>query len=241
MSGILPFYQLKIVDSTQLELKRMLRQRGDLESFSAVLAGHQSMGRGRGVSKWHDSPESSMLLSIYVKWPVPLKESFEVNQRVCVALRPLLPEEVLFKWPNDLMIKTKKLGGMLIENHWSGMGIKSSSIGIGINLNRTEDALERAAFLNEWVSAKQTPEEVARAIQHRFAHELTRSFSAGELAKAYKEVLWGQDQPQFYLIHGTEMAATVDAVANNGRLTLRFEDGNVQSYDMDEVKWVDPN
>lgn len=241
MSGILPFYQLKIVDSTQLELKRMLRQRGHLESFSAVLAGHQSMGRGRGVSKWHDSPESSMLLSIYVKWPVPLKESFEVNQRVCVALRPLLPEEVLFKWPNDLMIKTKKLGGMLIENHWSGMGIKSSSIGIGINLNRTEDALERAAFLNEWVSAKQTPEEVARAIQHRFAHELTRSFSAGELAKAYKEVLWGQDQPQFYLIHGTEMAATVDAVANNGRLTLRFEDGNVQSYDMDEVKWVDPN
>ena len=241
MSGILPFYQLKIVDSTQLELKRMLRQRGDLESFSAVLAGHQSMGRGRGVSKWHDSPESSMLLSIYVKWPVPLKESFEVNQRVCVALRPLLPEEVLFKWPNDLMIKTKKLGGMLIENHWSGMGIKSSSIGIGINLNRTEDALERAAFLNEWVSAKQTPEEVARAIQHRFAHELTRSFGAGELAKAYKEVLWGQDQPQFYLIHGTEMAATVDAVANNGRLTLRFEDGNVHSYDMDEVKWVDPN
>jgi len=54
-------------------------------------------------------------------------------------------------------------------------------------------------------------------------------------------VLWGQDQPQSYLIHGTEMAATVDAVANNGRLTLRFEDGNVQSYDMDEVKWVDPN
>ena len=241
MSGILPFYQLKIVDSTQLELKRMLRQRGDLESFSAVLAGHQSMGRGRGVSKWHDSPESSMLLSIYVKWPVPLKESFEVNQRVCVALRPLLPEEVLFKWPNDLMIKTKKLGGMLIENHWSGMGIKSSSIGIGINLNRTEDALERAAFLNEWVGAKQTPEEVALAIQHRFAHVLTRSFGAGELAKAYKEVLWGQDQPQSYLIHGTEMAATVDAVANNGRLTLRFEGGNIQSYDMDEVKWVDPN
>ena len=136
MSGILPFYRLKLVDSTQLELKRMLRQQGELKSFTAVLAAHQSQGRGRGVSKWHDSPESSMLLSIYVKWPIPLKESFEVNQRVCVALKPLLPQEVLFKWPNDLMIGMKKLGGMLIENHWSGGGIKSSSIGIGINLDR---------------------------------------------------------------------------------------------------------
>src|SRR6056300_307608 len=173
MSGILPFYQLKIVDSTQLEIKRMLRQHGDLESYSAVLAGHQSMGRGRGVSKWHDSPESSMLLSIYVKWPVPLKESFEVNQRVCVALRPLLPEEVLFKWPNDLMIKTKKLGGMLIENHWSGGGIKSSSIGIGINLNPTNDALSRAAFLNECTSNKEKPLSLAKRIQRQFSEALT--------------------------------------------------------------------
>ncbi len=241
MSGILPFYQLKIVDSTQLELKRMLRQYGDMESFSAVLAGHQSMGRGRGVSKWHDSPESSMLLSIYVKWPVPLKESFEVNQRVCVALRPLLPKEVLFKWPNDLMIETKKLGGMLIENHWSGTGIKSSSIGIGINVNRTEDALNRAAFLNEWVETKQTPEAVARHIQQQFASALTRSFSVVELANAYKHLLWGQDRPQRYVIKGKELAATVDGVEATGRLTLRMEDGNLQSFDIDEVKWVDPN
>ena len=34
MSEILPFYQLKIVDSTQLELKRMLRQQGELDSFT---------------------------------------------------------------------------------------------------------------------------------------------------------------------------------------------------------------
>jgi len=117
MSEILPFYQLKIVDSTQLELKRMLRQQGELDSFTTLLAEHQTAGRGRGVSKWHDSPGSSLLLSIYVNWPVPLKESFEVNQRVCVALKPIFPDSVLFKWPNDLMVGTKKLGGMLIEKN----------------------------------------------------------------------------------------------------------------------------
>ena len=48
MSGILPFYRLKLVDSTQLELKRMLRQQGELKSFTAVLAAHQSQAAGVG-------------------------------------------------------------------------------------------------------------------------------------------------------------------------------------------------
>lgn len=241
MSGILPFYRLKLVDSTQLELKRMLRQQGELKSFTAVLAAHQSKGRGRGVSKWHDSPESSMLLSIYVKWPIPLKESFEVNQRVCVALKPLLPQEVLFKWPNDLMIGVKKLGGMLIENHWSGGGIKSSSIGIGINVDRTEDALTRAAFLNEWNGEENTPEALAKRIQEQFSVALTRDYHVKVLEKAYRDVLWGLDSPQCYVINEREEEATVESVASNGRLTLIFKDGNVQSFDIDEVKWVDPN
>lgn len=241
MSGILPFYRLKLVDSTQLELKRMLRQQGELKSFTAVLAAHQSNGRGRGVSKWHDSPETSMLLSIYVKWPIPLKESFEVNQRVCVALKPLLPQEVLFKWPNDLMIEVKKLGGMLIENHWSGGGIKSSSIGIGINIDRTEDALPRAAFLNEWNNEKDTPESLAKRIQKQFSAELTRDFHSKALEHAYRAVLWGTDAPQRYVINAREEQGTVESVTENGRLTLRLVSGETRTFDIDEIKWIDPN
>jgi BirA family biotin operon repressor/biotin-[acetyl-CoA-carboxylase] ligase len=241
MSGILPFYRLKLVDSTQLEIKRMLRQQGELKSFTAVLAAHQSQGRGRGVSKWHDSPKSSMLLSIYVKWPKPLKESFEVNQRVCVVLKPLLPQEVLFKWPNDLMIGMKKLGGMLIENHWSGGGIKSSIIGIGINLDRSEDFLSRAAFLNEWDSEKNTPQRFAECIQKQFSAELTRDFHLKELESAYRDVLWGLEAPQRYIVNEHEEDATVESVAKNGRLTLRLASGELQAFDIDEIKWVDPN
>ena len=241
MSGILPFYRLKLVDSTQLELKRMLRQQGELKSFTAVLAAHQSNGRGRGVSKWHDSPETSMLLSIYVKWPIPLKESFEVNQRVCVALKPLLPQEVLFKWPNDLMIEVKKLGGMLIENHWSGGGIKSSSIGIGINIDRTEDALPRAAFLNEWNNEKDTPESLAKRIQKQFSAELTRDFHSKALEHAYRAVLWGTDAPQRYVINAREEQGTVESVTENGRLTLSLISGETRIFDIDEIKWIDPN
>lgn len=241
MSGILPFYRLKLVDSTQLELKRMLRQQGELKSFTAVLAAHQSNGRGRGVSKWHDSPETSMLLSIYVKWPIPLKESFEVNRRVCVALKPLLPQEVLFKWPNDLMIEVKKLGGMLIENHWSGGGIKSSSIGIGINIDRTEDALPRAAFLNEWNNEKDTPESMAKRIQKQFSAELTRDFHSKALEHAYRAVLWGTDAPQRYVINAREEQGTVESVTENGRLTLSLISGETRTFDIDEIKWIDPN
>lgn len=182
-----------------------------------------------------------MLLSIYVKWPKPLKESFEVNQRVCVVLKPLLPQEVLFKWPNDLMIGVKKLGGMLIENHWSGGGIKSSIIGIGINLDRSEDFLSRAAFLNEWDSEKNTPQRFAECIQKQFSAELTRDFHLKELESAYRDVLWGLEAPQRYIVNEREEDATVESVAKNGRLTLRLASGELQAFDIDEIKWVDPN
>lgn len=241
MSEILPFYQLKIVDSTQLELKRMLRQQGELDSFTTLLAEHQTAGRGRGVSKWHDSPGSSLLLSIYVNWPVPLKESFEVNQRVCVALKPIFPDSVLFKWPNDLMVGTKKLGGMLIENHWSGGGIKSSSIGIGINLNPTNDALTRAAFLNECTSNTETPLSLAKRIQRQFSEALTSPYTTSQLVRAYHDILWGQLEPQPYLINGKEVMATVEGVTENGRLALRFENKVMDTFDIDQIKWVDPN
>ena len=130
---------------------------------------------------------------------------------------------------------------MLIENHWSGGGIKSSSIGIGINIDRTEDALPRAAFLNEWNNEKDTPESLAKRIQKQFSAELTRDFLSKALEHAYRAVLWGTDAPQRYVINAREEQGTVESVTENGRLTLSLISGETRIFDIDEIKWIDPN
>jgi BirA family biotin operon repressor/biotin-[acetyl-CoA-carboxylase] ligase len=46
------------------------------------------------------------------------------------------------KWPNDIYFENKKLGGILIQNHIIGNQIKSSIIGIGLNINQKEFSAE---------------------------------------------------------------------------------------------------
>ena len=46
-------------------------------------------------------------------------------------------KDLLIKWPNDIMLKGAKAGGILIENSWRGNSWSSAAIGIGLNLAGT--------------------------------------------------------------------------------------------------------
>ena len=74
-----------------------------------------------------------------------------------------------------------------------------------------------------------------------FSVELTQKFNSGVLTSRYHSVLWGRDAEKRYMINGQKARATVEGVAENGRLKLRLSKTLVQSYDIDEVKWIDPN
>ena len=53
--------------------------------------------------------------------------------------------------------------------------------------------------------------------------------------------MWGLEAPQRYIVDEREEDATVESVAKNGRLTLRLASGELQAFDIDEIKWVDTN
>ena len=77
--------------------------------------------------------------------------------------------------------------------------------------------------------------------QHTFLEALTSPYTTSQLVRAYHDILWGQLEPQPYLINGKEVMATVEGVTENGRLALRFENKVVDTFDIDQIKWVDPN
>ena len=66
-----------------------------------------------------------------------------------------------------MMVGTKKLGGMLIENRWEGGRISSSIIGIGINVKYSQDQLARAISLEELgldITAEEVLDEILKAM-----------------------------------------------------------------------------
>ena len=149
------FLHLESVGSTQ-DVARTL------PIGSVVMADYQTHGRGRLSHRW-DSPPGSALLVSFVLQPNPL-----LSLAVGIAAAEACGRGVRLKWPNDLLLDSRKVGGILVEASPS-----LAVCGIGINLSwAPEDAakldepraelLERLrAAMERWASAP-AAEVVAR-------------------------------------------------------------------------------
>lgn len=121
---------------------------------TAIVADHQTAGRGQMGNTWDTEPGQNLTLSV-VFYPGFLlaRDQFYLNQAVALAVRDALAnvteKPVKIKWPNDILIGKRKICGILIQNSLSGPNIQSSIIGIGINVNQKEFAgqLSRASSL----------------------------------------------------------------------------------------------
>jgi BirA family transcriptional regulator, biotin operon repressor / biotin---[acetyl-CoA-carboxylase] ligase len=90
---------------------------------SIVVADHQTAGRGRLERRW-ESPRGTALLVSFVLEPNPL-----LSLAAGVAAAEACGPDVRLKWPNDLLLLGKKLGGILVETT-----PERAICGIGINL-----------------------------------------------------------------------------------------------------------
>lgn len=117
-----------------------------------VVAETQSSGRGRHARAWFSPPGTNVYCSIIVRgigqelslsqwlsW-VPLTSALAVAEAVqCVATLPLS-----LKWPNDLLLDERKVGGILCESSCASATDPIVVIGIGLNVN-----LPRESFPEE--------------------------------------------------------------------------------------------
>lgn len=95
----------------------------DLPIGSVVVADHQTAGRGRLSHKWETKAGSALLVS-FVLEPNPL-----LSLAAGVAAAEACGPGVRLKWPNDLLLDGRKVGGILVEASAS-----KAICGIGINL-----------------------------------------------------------------------------------------------------------
>ncbi len=118
--------RLAEVDSTQ-DVARALGEVG-----TAVVAGAQRRGRGRRGASWH-SPPGGLWLSAVL--PPPAPAHVQVAAAVARALRKAFSLPISVDPPNDLGLRGRKLGGVLVETSYRGEEAGPVVVGIGINVN----------------------------------------------------------------------------------------------------------
>ena len=146
-----PVHYDEVTESTNTTALDMA-SRGAPE-WTLVVAGHQTGGRGRLGREWISEPGGSLLFSVVLRPPLPPDRALLLTLLAGVAAaeacRDAAGADVRCKWPNDLLLGGRKVGGILAEARIRGGAIQHVVVGAGINLRSVPTGVDDAAALGD--------------------------------------------------------------------------------------------
>lgn len=140
---------LESVDSTNVWLLNRMKS-GAVKCGDVCVAQMQTAGRGRRGKRWVSPNNGNLYLSFLWSDRQPERDSgasmralmtLSLGVGIAKILIGLGVDDVTVKWPNDVLVKNKKIAGILVERVISGSHIHEI-IGIGINLNATHSGVD---------------------------------------------------------------------------------------------------
>ena len=134
---LLPQFTVEVlpdIDSTNSELMR--RARAGQHEATLLVAERQSAGRGRMGRVWQSTPGDSLTFSISL--PLSPRDWSGLSLAIGLSLAESLDPGIRLKWPNDLWLDDRKLGGILVEAA-STSGRSQVVVGVGLNIRAQAD------------------------------------------------------------------------------------------------------
>jgi BirA family transcriptional regulator, biotin operon repressor / biotin---[acetyl-CoA-carboxylase] ligase len=133
------------VASTNATLSRLARS-GAPEG-TVVIAEAQTAGRGRLGQPWFSPPDVNLYASVLLRGPLALREAPVFSLIAGLALAEAVRDAgatPAIKWPNDVLVDSRKVGASLIECAARGDDVEYLILGVGANLNVDLDSLGAA-------------------------------------------------------------------------------------------------
>ncbi len=199
---------------------------------TVVITEEQTAGKGRAKRVWL-SPRGSVALSIILYPDISQLPYLVMVASLAVArsIEAVTGLEMQLKWPNDVLIRGKKVCGILIENELRGDRVAWAVIGIGINVNiRMMDFPEIAATATSLHD--ELGKELPRVtIIRRLLVEMEKyylSLGDGELIfQEWRDHLLTLGKRVRVTAGGNVLEGVAEDVARDGKLLLRHSDGQL--------------
>jgi BirA family biotin operon repressor/biotin-[acetyl-CoA-carboxylase] ligase len=111
---------------------------------SVYFADEQLAGRGRGNHAWHSAASEGLYVSVLLRPQIPAMRlpmlPLVAGLAAAEAISKVSGLTVDLRWPNDLLIGTRKTGGILVEAQTDANNVAFAVVGIGINVHQREFA-----------------------------------------------------------------------------------------------------
>lgn len=209
----------------------------------AILALHQTEGRGQYGRSWFSQPGNHLAISIILQPDFMFLEdlqllSLKTSIAVVRSIHALEPElKPRIKWPNDIYIGDLKLAGILIENSISSAKVQHSIIGIGINVNESAFPAELPNPVSLFMLTGKKYEVIS--LGEKLREEVMNIMEAlpDKWKPEYDQLIYGLGQEKEFELNSKSVIATIIGVGRDGKLTLEIN-GQRKSYFSHEIKWL---
>lgn len=158
------------VDSTNLLGRRVVGEylKEEMRPPRAVLVAYeQTAGRGRHGRAWRSPPGAGVYASLLVPEPQPealARLPLAVAVGLADALAAAAGVAVRLKWPNDLLLGGRKLGGILVDSVARGNEVAAAIVGFGVNLGADAALPDTATALARHAPSLPALADLARAL-----------------------------------------------------------------------------
>ncbi|SOD20242.1 biotin--[acetyl-CoA-carboxylase] ligase [Pedobacter xixiisoli] len=240
--------KLSAVDSTNNYLKKLTSNSEPLPEGTVIMAEHQFAGRGQLDNVWHAAPGKNLTFSLLLRPNfLAVEKQFALNMLVSVALSNVLlkylPVGLSVKWPNDIYVGDKKIGGVLIENILVGSKIKQSIIGIGLNINQSDfadDLNDRitsiSQILQQDVNLMVLLNEICTQIEQLYLK--MKAGTGTTLQDLYVSKLYRLNKLAKYSAKGQIFEGTIEGISPEGLLRIKPLDGHIVEFGFKEVAFI---
>lgn len=214
-----------------------------------VSAKEQTRGKGMGANVWESQAGENLTFSMGEDLSfLKAADQFLLSEAIPLGLLDVLDtmltsEQLMVKWPNDLLYDGRKLCGILVNSTIHGMDMGVSVIGIGLNVNQMQ--------FSDWpthpvsikmVLGKETPlepllqqlvEAVDRRVQLLRTEEGITKIKDDYLKRLYRNHSWAD-----YEVNGLKVKRLITGIDAFGRLETLDESGTKYVYDIKEIRFL---
>lgn len=236
------------VDSTNSYATALLKN-VNLPEGSVIYTSDQTNGRGQRGNSWISGPGLNLAAS-YVLRPtfLPIDKLFFMYIVSALAVHDVMAEilgsgqfDIKIKWPNDILVNSKKIAGILNENILNNTTTSTTVVGIGINVNQENfeglnDAISLRSVSKKTYDIEAILKTLHKHLEHYYLKLKNKQFEA--ILNTYYAAFYKINQAQQFKVNDSIENFTVKGINEKGLLDLKDTKGDHHYFDIKQIKWV---
>jgi BirA family biotin operon repressor/biotin-[acetyl-CoA-carboxylase] ligase len=226
------FFKIDSTNRVALELAQEEEPEG-----TVILAEEQTAGRGRAGRAWHSEKAAGIYVTLVLRPKLAPVQAPLLTMMAGLSARTAVQAvsglEVDLKWPNDLLVNGKKVGGILTEMMAEPNQVRYVIVGIGLNVNQEKFPTELANVATSLRAASGKPQsrlELLVLLLREFENDYNRFLREGSasIVERFEAVSSYARGKRVRVTSGDEVFAGITAgLGPEGLLKVRREDGQV--------------